>query len=42
MKSTLKTVAHTALRRPDAFSLQLALALDAGWIWGSLRWPFER
>lgn len=42
MKSTLRTVAHTALRRPDAFSLQLALALDAGWIWGSLRWPFER
>ena len=42
MKSTVTMVAHTALCRPDAFSLQLALALDAGWIWGSLRWPVER
>jgi glycosyltransferase involved in cell wall biosynthesis len=42
MKSVWTTVMHTALRRPDAFSLQLALALDAGWIWGSLRWPFDR
>ena len=33
------TVAHTALRRPDAFSLQLGLAISAGSIWGTLRWP---
>jgi len=31
------TVVHTALRRPDAFSLQLGLAYAAGSIWGTLR-----
>jgi GT2 family glycosyltransferase len=30
---------HTGLRRPDAFSLQLDLALEAGMIWGSLGRP---
>ena len=40
--STWTTVVHTALRRPDAFSLQLGLAMAAGLIWGSLRWPFQR
>lgn len=36
------TVVHTALRRPDAFSLQLGLAISAGSIWGALRWPSRR
>ena len=42
LESTWTTAVHTALRRPDAFSLQLGLAIDAGFIWGSLRWPSQR
>lgn len=32
------TMVHTVLRRPDAFSLQLGLAIAAGSIWGTRRW----
>ena len=42
LESAWTTAVHTALRRPDAFSLQLGLAIDAGFIWGSLRWPSQR
>jgi glycosyltransferase involved in cell wall biosynthesis len=30
---------HSVLGRPDALSLQLRLAVEAGLVWGSLRWP---
>ncbi len=32
-------VVHSVLGRPDALSLQLRLAVEAGLVWGSLRWP---
>ncbi len=31
------TAVHTVLRRPDALTLQLQLAMDAGRLWGSLK-----
>jgi glycosyltransferase involved in cell wall biosynthesis len=34
LSSAWTALVHTGLRRPDAFSLQLALALEAGMIWG--------
>jgi glycosyltransferase involved in cell wall biosynthesis len=37
-----RTTLHTVLCRPEAFSLQLDLAHEAGLIWGSLKWPFRR
>lgn len=30
---------HSVLGRPDALSLQLRLAVEAGLVWGSLSWP---
>lgn len=36
------TAVHTALRRPDAFSLQLGLAILAGSVWGTLSWRPRR
>jgi glycosyltransferase involved in cell wall biosynthesis len=36
LSSGWTALVHTGLRRPDAFSLQLALALEAGMIWGTM------
>ena len=35
---TRTAAVHSVLGRPDALSLQLRLALEAGLVWGSLRW----
>ena len=36
LRSAGEALVHTALRRSDAFTLQLALALEAGTIWGTM------
>jgi len=36
LRSAGKALVHTGLRRSDAFTLQLALALEAGTIWGTM------
>jgi len=36
LRSTGEALLHTGLRRSDAFTLQLALALEAGTIWGTM------
>jgi glycosyltransferase involved in cell wall biosynthesis len=36
LRSAGEALVHTALRRSDAFTLQLALAVEAGTIWGTM------